>query len=181
MSLVLLFQIGFLADKVWHKTHAAVLTFLEGQTGSGFQLLSAKGWVHGDEVTLAVVQHLVEVARLFELVTGDSPFLLDVRPIDLGLVDGLVLVLVLLLLCSIFIVWILFHFLLVFVVNVIGWIDAFALDFRLCLFSSCEQSFKCVCRGLGEAETSRLLALADEVREEVVKGIAVLVELEERL
>ena len=43
----------------------------------------------------------------------DSPFLLDVRPIDLGLVDGLVLVLVLLMLCSIFIVWILFHFLLV--------------------------------------------------------------------
>ena len=86
--------------------------------------------------------------------------------------------LVLLLLCSVLVVvWILFHFLLVFAVNVIGWIDAFALDFRLCLFSSCEQSFKCACRGLGEAETSRLLALADKVREEVVEGIAVLVEL----
>ena len=133
--------------------------------------------MHGNEVTLAVVEHLVEVARLFELVTGDTPLLLDVCPVDLGLVDGLVLVLVLLLLCSIFIVWILFHFLLVFVVNVIGWIDAFTLDFRLCLFRPGEQSFKCACRGLGEAETSRLLALADKVREEVVEGIAVLVEL----
>ena len=141
--------------------------------------------MHGDEVTLAVVQHLVEIARLFELVTGDAPLLLDVCPIDLGLVNGLVLVLVTLCLLALclgsIVALVLFHFLLVFVVNVIGWIDAFALDFRLCLFSSCEQSFKCACRGLGEAETSRLLALADEVCEEVVKGIAVLVELEERL
>ena len=150
--------------------------------------------MHGDEVALAVVQHLVEVARLFELVTGDSPFLLDVCPIDLGLVDGLVLVLVLLLLCSIFtVVWILFHFLLVgpatrhsvvsgtLVVNVIGWIDVFTLDFRLCLFRPGEQSFKCACRGLGETESSRFLALADEVREEIVEGIAVLVELKEGL
>ena len=182
MSLVLLLQIGFLSDEMRHKAYAAIIVLLEGQSGSGFQMFSAEGRMHGDEVALAIVQHLVEVARLFELVTGDTPLLLDVRPIDLGLVDGLVLVFVLLLLCSIFIVvWILFHFLFVFVVNVIGWIDAFALDFRLCLFSSCEQSFKCACRGLGEAETSRLLALADEVREEVVKGIAVLVELEERL
>ena len=182
MSLVLLLQIGFLSDEMRHKAYAAIIVLLEGQSGSGFQLFSAEGRMHGDEVTLAVVQHLVEVARLFELVTGDTPLLLDVRPIDLGLVDGLVLVFVLLLLCSVFtVVWILFHFLLVFVVNVIGWIDAFALDFRLCLFRPCEQLFKYACRGLGESESCRLLALADKVREEVVKGIAVLVELKERL
>ena len=83
MSLVLLLQIGFPADEVRHKAHAAVLSLLEGQTGSGLQLLSTEGWMHGDEVlawqanivraALAVVQHLVEVARLFELVTGGLP------------------------------------------------------------------------------------------------------------
>ena len=77
-------------------------------------------------------------------------------------------------------VWILFHCFLVFV-TVIGWIDAFALYFRLCLIRPGEQSFKYACRGLGESETCRLFALADEVAEEVVEGVAVLVELEERL
>lgn len=61
---------------------------------------------------LAVVQHLGEVARPVELFTGDAPLLLNVRPIDLGLVDGLVLVLVLLLLSLCLgsvVVWVLFH------------------------------------------------------------------------
>ena len=185
MPLVLLFQIGLLADEVWHEAHAAVLVLLEGQTGSGLQLFTAESGMHGDEVALAVVEHLGEVTRLVELVTADAPLLLDVRPIDLGLVNGLVLVLVTLWLLALclgsIVAWILFHFLFVFVVTVIGWIDAFALYFRLCLFQSCEQPFKCACRGLGESESCRLLALADEVAEEVVEGVAVLVELEERL
>ena len=63
----------------------------------------------------------------------------------------------------------------------VGCVDSFAFDFRFGLIRVCQKSFNCVCRSLAETEAGRFLALANEIRKEVVEGIAVLVETEKVL
>ena len=58
MSLVFLFQIGFLADEMGNETHATVFILPEGQTGCGLQLFITESRMHGDEIALTVVNHL---------------------------------------------------------------------------------------------------------------------------
>ena len=73
-----------------YKAHVTFAVPLEREAG-----IQVKGFVpelgrYLYQVGLAEVEHLLEVAGLFKVGTFHSPFLFQLLPVDLTLVDGLV-------------------------------------------------------------------------------------------
>ena len=89
MSLVFV-EFLLLADKVRHEADIAFTVFLEGEAGIKVEGFAAEIGRHLYQVGLAVVEHFLEVAGLFEVGALHAPFLFQLLPVDFALVNGLV-------------------------------------------------------------------------------------------
>ena len=115
MTLVLI-ELLLLADEVGNETHVAVVVLAEGEAGIEAERLSSEVGRDTHEVGLAVVEHLLQVAGLFQLLTLHAPVLFQSLPVDAAFVDGLVALPLLVLL---FVLWcVLLHVFLLFLFHV---------------------------------------------------------------
>ena len=84
----LLIEFRFAVDEVGDHLHIAVRVSPEREAGVYREFLPGECRCHGDELRLAVVEHLLQVAALFKSFTVDAPFLFEACPVDFALVDG---------------------------------------------------------------------------------------------
>ena len=201
---LVLVELLLLAYEVRHKADITLAVFLEGEAGVQLESLAAEIGRHFHQIGLAVVEHLGQVAGLLKVVAFHAPFLFQLLPVDLALVDGLVAPVALRLLRAFLILFIfLFHFFLFFrfflflfrlfsrlfllhlpfVIRGVHFVGGEHLLVGVGVFEQflhhLQQLVGLVGRNPVETEAAGFLALPEEVLEEVVQHVAVAVELQE--
>ena len=198
-----------LPHKIRNEVHAAVGHLLQFQLRAEFLTFSQYLHPYRQRFGLAVVEQFFKALRCHEVITGQAVLRLELVPVDLAFVYGLVApsfrlgLLTVVGLLSVF----LFHFFLIFllVVRLILSSDFIALRFCHRLFvgggvhlvrgeqavESCrlfddvlddlQEFLRLICRYAVEAEARGIFVLTEEILEEVVYDIAVAVECHEVL